>query len=146
MSAVEKDVVIGATERRTSRIEPTPQLRHGVVIGTLLGFKDDGRTPLVLHPQQSGSAAVAAPSIVDLHGALPGDLRPLLRPVQQLRRHDARDEKCQQHEPVERVGDAEREVRVQKEKVEQEESRQRQPDAQQPAAGGTGAQHDDEKA
>jgi len=40
----------------------------GVVTGTLIGFRDDGRTPLVLFPQ-SPSAAVGAQTIVDLHGA-----------------------------------------------------------------------------
>ena len=67
MSAVEKEIVVEAT-LRTSRPEPAPQPQQGVVIGTLIGFKDDGRTPLVLYPQQSGSAALAAPAIVDLHG------------------------------------------------------------------------------
>jgi Domain of unknown function (DUF6484) len=70
MSAVEKEVIVEATETlRASRAEPGPQRQHGVVVGTLIGFKDDGRTPLVLHPQQTGSGALAAPAIVDLHGA-----------------------------------------------------------------------------
>jgi hypothetical protein len=40
----------------------------GVVIGDLIGLKDDGRTPLVLFPGQRGSAAVAARSVIDLYG------------------------------------------------------------------------------
>jgi hypothetical protein len=39
----------------------------GVVIGQLAGIR--GGTPLVLYPGQSGTAAVAARSTVDLHGA-----------------------------------------------------------------------------
>ena len=41
----------------------------GVVVGELLGIKDDGRTPLVSYPKQQGPAAVAARSVVDLHAA-----------------------------------------------------------------------------
>jgi hypothetical protein len=40
----------------------------GVVVGELVGMTDDGRTPLVTYPGQSGSAAIAARSILDLHG------------------------------------------------------------------------------
>jgi len=41
----------------------------GVVIGELIAMTDDGRTPLILYPGQPGTAAVAARSAVDLHGA-----------------------------------------------------------------------------
>lgn len=41
----------------------------GVVVGELIGLADDGHTPLVVFPGQSGSAAVAARTVVDLHGA-----------------------------------------------------------------------------
>lgn len=40
----------------------------GVVIGELIGMKDEGRTPLVLFPGQHGSAALAARTVVDLQG------------------------------------------------------------------------------
>ena len=40
----------------------------GAVIGILIGFKDEGCTPLVLFPGQSSSAAVAAASAIDVHG------------------------------------------------------------------------------
>lgn len=40
-----------------------------VIVGDLLGLKDDGRTPLVAYPGQLGSAAVPAGSVVDLNGA-----------------------------------------------------------------------------
>lgn len=38
------------------------------VIGELIGFKDEGRTPLVIYPGQPGFAALAARAVVDLHG------------------------------------------------------------------------------
>jgi hypothetical protein len=41
----------------------------GVVVGELVGFRDEGRTPLVLYTGQPSSAAVAARSVVDLDGA-----------------------------------------------------------------------------
>jgi hypothetical protein len=41
----------------------------GVVLGTLIGFKDGGRTPLVLFPGQRSTAAVPARMTIDLHGA-----------------------------------------------------------------------------
>ena len=42
---------------------------EGVVTGTLIGFKDEGQTPLVLYAGQPGTAAVAAATVLDLHGA-----------------------------------------------------------------------------
>jgi hypothetical protein len=41
----------------------------GVVIGELVAIADGGRTPLVVYPGQPGTTAVAARSVVDLHGA-----------------------------------------------------------------------------
>ena len=41
----------------------------GVMIGSLVGLADSGRTPLVTYSGQPGTAALAAQSIVDLHGA-----------------------------------------------------------------------------
>ena len=46
-----------------------PALITGVRTGVLIGFKDAGVTPLVLFPGQPGSAAIAARTTVDLHGA-----------------------------------------------------------------------------
>src|SRR5262252_8620534 len=40
----------------------------GVVIGTLVGMTDEGRTPWILCAAQLGSTAVSARSIVDLQG------------------------------------------------------------------------------
>jgi hypothetical protein len=42
---------------------------EGVVTGVLIGFKDEGRTPLVLFPGQPGTAAIGAATIVDVHGS-----------------------------------------------------------------------------
>lgn len=41
----------------------------GAAIGVLIGFKSDGRIPLVIYAGQSGDAAVGARTIADLHGA-----------------------------------------------------------------------------
>ena len=41
---------------------------EGVVTGVLIGFKDEGRIPLVLFSGQPGAAAVGAATVVDLHG------------------------------------------------------------------------------
>lgn len=43
-------------------------LPAGLVIGELIGMTDEGRTPLVLFAGQRGSAALAARTVVDLHG------------------------------------------------------------------------------
>lgn len=67
MSTVESDLVEGnITESRTP--QSTLDKLSGVVTGTLIGFKDEGRTPLVLFPGQPGSAAIDATSVVDLRG------------------------------------------------------------------------------
>jgi hypothetical protein len=42
---------------------------EGVVTGVLIGFKDEGRIPLVLFSGQPGAAAIGAASVVDLHGS-----------------------------------------------------------------------------
>jgi hypothetical protein len=47
---------------------PGDAMPAGVVIGELIAIKDEGRTPLVLFPGQPGPAAVAACTVVDLHG------------------------------------------------------------------------------
>lgn len=40
----------------------------GVILGELVGLTDNGQTPLVVFPGHPGMAALAAGSIVDLHG------------------------------------------------------------------------------
>ena len=49
--------------------KPAGAALHGAVIGVLIGFQDNGRTPLVIFPGQPGEAAVAARTTHDLHGA-----------------------------------------------------------------------------
>lgn len=71
---------------------PAPSLgadRPALVVGELIAIDNQGRTPLVLYPGQSGEAAMPARSIVDLHGdhigrqvvlvfTGPGDDRPII--------------------------------------------------------------------
>jgi uncharacterized protein (DUF2345 family) len=45
-----------------------PKPRDGVTIGTLIGFKDHGNTPLILYGGQPGTAALTAVSTVALDG------------------------------------------------------------------------------
>jgi hypothetical protein len=52
----------------TPRVGQRSEHAHGVVTGTLVGFTEESR-PLVLYAAQSGRAAVAAATIVDLHGS-----------------------------------------------------------------------------
>jgi hypothetical protein len=40
-----------------------------IMVGELIGIAGDGHTPLVVYPGRPGSAAVAARSVIDLHGA-----------------------------------------------------------------------------
>lgn len=41
----------------------------GAIIGVLIGFKDDGRTPLVIYPSQPGNAVVAARAALHIQGS-----------------------------------------------------------------------------
>ncbi len=70
MSTVESELI----EDRETRSAPTDARTTatripGVLTGTLIGFKDEGQTPLVLYPGQPGSAALGAATVVDVHGA-----------------------------------------------------------------------------
>lgn len=47
-------------------LQPTPQA--GIVIGELIGMTNEGRTPLVRYPEQPGTAALFARTVVDLRG------------------------------------------------------------------------------
>jgi len=49
--------------------EPDASRFRAVVVGDLIGITDDGHTPLVTFRDQVGTAAIAARSVVDLHGA-----------------------------------------------------------------------------
>ena len=54
----------GGTVRKVR--QPIQQV--GIVIGELIGITGEGRMPLVLYPGQIGSAAIAAQTVIDLHG------------------------------------------------------------------------------
>lgn len=47
---------------------PAPRL-SGAAVGVLIGFQDDGRTPLVIFPGQATDVAVPARSTQDVHGS-----------------------------------------------------------------------------
>ena len=72
MSTLELDVlniapVVEVEEQQVQGTRARASL-PGAVIGILIGFKDEGCTPLVLFPGQSSSAAVAAASAIDVYG------------------------------------------------------------------------------
>jgi hypothetical protein len=52
-----------------SPVEKATGRLHGAVVGVLIGFQDEGRTPLVIFPGQSSETAVAARATQDVHGA-----------------------------------------------------------------------------
>jgi hypothetical protein len=54
--------------RATSSAGPST-VGSGVVVGELIGITGDGHTPFVTFRDQVGTAAIAARSVVDLHGA-----------------------------------------------------------------------------
>jgi Domain of unknown function (DUF6484) len=68
MSGRDFEVPVGA-------IEPMPSLAFeqqridGVRVGDLVGFTDNGATPLVVYPGQPGTAAIRARTVPDLRGA-----------------------------------------------------------------------------
>jgi hypothetical protein len=69
MSAVEIEVFAAAEQApEVPRRARAPERIEGIVTGTLIGFADEGQTPLVTYRQQPGSAAIAAAAILDLHG------------------------------------------------------------------------------
>jgi hypothetical protein len=75
MSTIETDVIEDGVAPETSNHRRGSILAYqrrkavsGVVTGTLIGFKDEGQTPLVLYPGQPSAGAVGASTIVDLHG------------------------------------------------------------------------------
>jgi hypothetical protein len=62
MSTVEEDLVESSANSLRTRS------MNGVVIGALIGFSDEGQTPLVLYPGQPSTHAIGAASTLDLHG------------------------------------------------------------------------------
>ena len=66
--------LVEAQSTKTSPTQTSPiktsqsAVQDGVVIGELVGMKNEGRTPLVTYSGQPGSAAISARSVVDLYG------------------------------------------------------------------------------
>ena len=58
--------LIGVEIGKQPQAEPAPI--NGVVIGTLVGFSDNGTTPLVTYRGQPSVTAIPARTTVDLHG------------------------------------------------------------------------------
>lgn len=72
MSTLELDVLSTAPaeetkEKQTEKPRATSPVAFGVT-GTLIGFKDEGCTALILFPGQDGTAAVPAASVIDVQG------------------------------------------------------------------------------
>ena len=61
------ETLLDAAISRRPSVDPRPT--QGVIVGTLVGFMDNGATPLVAYPGQPGTAALAARTTVDVHGA-----------------------------------------------------------------------------
>jgi Domain of unknown function (DUF6484) len=56
-------------EQRSANAAAAAPALAGAVIGVLIGFQDEGRTPLVIFAGQVGDAAIPARSTQDVHGA-----------------------------------------------------------------------------
>lgn len=71
MSTTELEQAIATLEVAATTKETLPAVVSvvGAVVGMLIGFKDDGMTPLVIFPGQSGTAACAARATLDVHGS-----------------------------------------------------------------------------
>lgn len=63
-----QDVLAAAAGSATSPAVAAQTKIDGVVVGNVVGFKDNGATPLVIYPNQPGTAAIAARAILDLQG------------------------------------------------------------------------------
>jgi hypothetical protein len=71
MSVPELERLLGDNAGCAEDAQPVIAARKisGVVVGVVIGFADEGRTPLVLFAGQPGNAGVRARAAVDLHGA-----------------------------------------------------------------------------
>jgi hypothetical protein len=67
VAELETDMLLPLILRQSANV-PSPS-RPLVAVGELIALKDHGRTPLVLYPDQKGSAAVPARSTIDLDGS-----------------------------------------------------------------------------
>jgi len=71
MNSVDCESPEGAQAKTDARQQRAPEERwragiDGVLTGTLVGFKDELETPLVLYRGQPGTAAIAAATTIDL--------------------------------------------------------------------------------
>ena len=71
MAWADSDIGVGTQKIRP----PNDSAQPGVVTGVLIGFRDQGRTPLVMFPGQIGTAAVparavAAATAAGMHGPI----------------------------------------------------------------------------
>jgi hypothetical protein len=60
---------VGVAPDQPAPVPPAAAAMPAVTIGELVGLTDGGRMPLVVVPGQAGRAALAARTVVDLHGA-----------------------------------------------------------------------------
>src|SRR5579862_8319241 len=71
MSTLELEVI--EPEGKACADEPTPPAPpariDAILTGTLIGFRDNGQTALVLYPGQQGTAAVPAATVIDVHAS-----------------------------------------------------------------------------
>src|SRR5262245_23543417 len=68
MSPRDLESTLAVGESNASSADVSTPKTDGVAVGQIVGFKDNGATPLVIYPGQPGTAAIAARAIVDLHG------------------------------------------------------------------------------
>lgn len=59
-----KDAKLEVESKRAGADSP-----GGVTLGVLIGFQDEGRTPLVIFPGQPGDVAIPARTTQDIHGS-----------------------------------------------------------------------------
>jgi hypothetical protein len=70
MSTTQIDMATDAEACAESpRAMTVPHRIEGAVMGTLIGFREDGSVPLVVFPGQPGSVAASAGTTVDVHGS-----------------------------------------------------------------------------
>jgi hypothetical protein len=56
-------------EEKSAGTGTATPLFYGAVVGVLIGFQDEGRTPLVIFAGQVGDAAIPARATQDVHGS-----------------------------------------------------------------------------
>lgn len=65
----ESEPLLALVRARAASSAGSSTVGGGVVVGELIGISDAGHTPFVTFRDQVGTAAIAARSVVDLHGA-----------------------------------------------------------------------------